>query len=166
MQETWVQSLVREIPDATEQLGLGATTTELVLWGLGTATAEPTCPRAYAPQQERPAQREARMIHLESSSCLPCLEKSLCSNEDAAQPRNKRHVNKAILKKRSAKGKKSRMESRARFWGEAQRLVKESQRVLGTKGPLLREEGLELGPEGREFRTKILLPDQEHRKRS
>ena len=58
------------------------------------------------------------------------------------------------------------MESRARFWGEAQRLVKESQRVLGTKGPLLREEGLELGPEGREFRTKILLPDQEHRKRS
>ena len=26
--------------------------------------------------------------------------------------------------------------------------------------------GIELGPEGREFRTKILLPDQEHRKRS
>ena len=44
--------------------------------------------------------------------------------------------------------------------------MKESQQVLGTKGLLLREEGLELGPEGREFRTKILLPDQEHRKRS
>jgi len=33
-------------------------------------------------------------------------------------------------------------------------------------GQLLREEGLELGPAGREFRTKILLPDQDHRKRS
>ena len=34
------------------------------------------------------------------------------------------------------------MEFRARFWGEAQCLVKESQWVLGTKGQLLREEGL------------------------
>ena len=84
------------------------------------------------------------MIQLDSSPHLPQLEKSPCSNEDPAQPKNKKHINKS----------------------EAQRLVKESQRVLGMKGQLLREEGLELGPAGREFRTKILLPDQDHRKRS
>ena len=33
-----------------------ATTTEPVLWSLGTPTNEPTCPRARAPQQEKPPQ--------------------------------------------------------------------------------------------------------------
>ena len=48
-----------------------------------TQLLKPTCPRARAPQQEKPLQ-------LENSTHLPQVEKNLCSNEDPAQPkRNK-----------------------------------------------------------------------------
>ena len=42
MQETWVQSLIWEDPQAAEQLSL-CTSTEPVLWSPGAATAEPEC---------------------------------------------------------------------------------------------------------------------------
>ena len=61
-----------------------------------TPTTEPTCctteagePRACAPQ-EKPQQRDACTLQLESSPCLPQLEESLCASEDPAQlKRNK-----------------------------------------------------------------------------
>ena len=43
---------------------------------------QPMCPRACAPQQEKSQQWEAYRLKLESSPCLPRLEKSLCSNKD------------------------------------------------------------------------------------
>ena len=44
MQETQIQSLVPEVArDTGEQLNLGATTIEPVLWSLGAPTTEPTC---------------------------------------------------------------------------------------------------------------------------
>ena len=36
---------------------------------------KPTCPRAHAPQQEKPPQREALTLQLESSPHSPQLEK-------------------------------------------------------------------------------------------
>ena len=43
-------------------------------------------PRASAPQQEKSLQQEASTPQLESNLCLAQLEKSLCSNQDPAQP--------------------------------------------------------------------------------
>ena len=59
---------------AVEQLSPFAKTTELQ-------------PRAHDLQQEKPLQWEACALHLESSPQSPQLEKSLCSNEDPAQPK-------------------------------------------------------------------------------
>ena len=42
---------------------------------------------AHAPQPEKPPQWEGYVPQLESSPYLPQLEKSLCSNEDPAQPK-------------------------------------------------------------------------------
>ena len=41
-------------PYTTGRLHASATTTEPVLWSPGATTAEATCPRAHAPQQEKP----------------------------------------------------------------------------------------------------------------
>ena len=49
---------------------------------------KPTHPRASTPQ-EKPPQWEARAPQLESSPHSPQLEKSLCSNDDSAQPKIK-----------------------------------------------------------------------------
>ena len=43
------------------------------------------CPKAWAPQQEKPPQWEACVPQAESSSPLLQLEKSLCGNEDSAR---------------------------------------------------------------------------------
>ena len=43
---------------------------------------KPRCPRAHALKQEKPPQREACGLQLESSPCLSPLEKSLFNNED------------------------------------------------------------------------------------
>ena len=45
------------------------------------------CPRACAPQEEKPSQYKAHTLQLESSPCSQRLEKSWCSNEDPAQPK-------------------------------------------------------------------------------
>ena len=41
-----------------------------------TTTTEAHAPRVHAPQQEKPPQREACALQLESSHCLPQLEKA------------------------------------------------------------------------------------------
>ena len=51
-----------------------------------TATEPARC-RACAPQQEKPLQREALVLQVESSPCSPQLEKSPRSNKDPAQPK-------------------------------------------------------------------------------
>ena len=50
--------LSRKIPHAAEQLSPYATTIGPVVQSLGTITTEPTCPRACAPQQEKPPQEK------------------------------------------------------------------------------------------------------------
>ena len=77
-----------------EQLSPCITVTAPVLYSPRAATSEPpcrqllklSCPRAYAPRQEKPPQWEAR-VPQESSPCLLQLEKSLCSKEEPAQPK-------------------------------------------------------------------------------
>ena len=49
----------------------------------------PLCPKACAPQQEKPPQWEACTLQLESSPCSPQLKKSLHSKKDPAQPKIK-----------------------------------------------------------------------------
>ena len=56
IQETAVQSLVREDPHATEQQSPSATTAEPELRSLGATTPQAHGPRACAPQQETPPQ--------------------------------------------------------------------------------------------------------------
>ena len=46
----------RKIQHSMEQLSLGTAATEPVLYSPRAAAAEPTCPRACAPQQEKPLQ--------------------------------------------------------------------------------------------------------------
>ena len=71
-----------------------ATNTEPVLWSPGAATTEPCDvtiearpPWSHVPQQEKPVQRDACRLLLESRPHSPPLEKSLSSNEDPAQPK-------------------------------------------------------------------------------
>ena len=45
------------------------------------------CSRAHTPQQNKPPKWESRTPQLESSPHFPRLEKSLCGNEDPAQPK-------------------------------------------------------------------------------
>ena len=59
MQGTWVWSLSRKFPPATEQLRPCATTTEAKLYGLGDATTEACVLRAHASKQEKPLPWEA-----------------------------------------------------------------------------------------------------------
>ena len=62
-------------PRAPGQRRLCATM-QPVLQSLGTTTAEPTCHRVHAPQQEEPPQREACTPQLKRSPHLPQLQKS------------------------------------------------------------------------------------------
>ena len=55
----------RKIPQALEQQSLCTAAIELVLYSLGTATMEACAPRALAPQQEKPPQPEAWVLHPE-----------------------------------------------------------------------------------------------------
>ena len=68
-----------------------ATTTESMLQSPGVA---------HAPQSLCSATREATAMRmkLESSSCLPHLEKSLCGNEDPAAARKTQHSQKELAK--------------------------------------------------------------------
>ena len=45
--------------------------------------------RGHAPQQEKPLQRAVQALQLESSPCPPQREKSVCSDQDPAQPQTK-----------------------------------------------------------------------------
>ena len=54
---------------------------------------KPACPGVCPRQQEKPLQREACALQLESSSCLPQLEKSLCSSDEPAQPKTNKYTN-------------------------------------------------------------------------
>ena len=80
---------LRKIPQAAEQLSLWATTIEPSrnYWTHPRRTATETC----APHSPCATTREATAVkacaQLESSSLWPQLEKSLCSNEDPAQPK-------------------------------------------------------------------------------
>jgi len=78
MQKTWVRSLVQEVPTY-------ATTTEPVLWSQGTATAEPMCHNKRSHCNEKPTRSK------QEGPPLTALEKSLCSNQDPAEPKTK-HV--------------------------------------------------------------------------
>ena len=79
MQGTWFPSLATDnIPLTVEQLSLCATATE------------PAYFRACVLQKQKPPQWEVWAMQRESSPCLPQLEKSPCSNEDAAEPQKKR----------------------------------------------------------------------------
>ena len=75
MQETWVQSLLQEDPTCRG----AAKAMRHNYW---------TCARAQEPQllSPRAANTEACAPQLGSSPCSLQLEKSLCSNEDPAQP--------------------------------------------------------------------------------
>ena len=64
MQGTWVRFLDKKNPHATGQLSLYAT------------TPEPECPRACAPEQEKPLQWEAQALQLQSNPHSRQLEKA------------------------------------------------------------------------------------------
>ena len=84
----------RKISLVAKQLSPCATTVESVLQGPGGATTQLTCGNywspstlAHTPQKEKSPQWEASTPQLESSPCLPQLEKSLCGNENPAWPK-------------------------------------------------------------------------------
>ena len=98
MQETQVQSLAREYPtgcEATKPVRLNYWACVLEL-GSHMSPCAPTtaacAPRACVPQQEKPPQRETHAPQLGSGSCLPQLEKSLCSKEDPEQTKINRWI--------------------------------------------------------------------------
>ena len=68
-----------------------AATTEPVLWSPWAATTEAHAPRAHALQQEKPLRWAKAITALKCSPDSLQLEKSLHSNEDQAQPKNKRN---------------------------------------------------------------------------
>ena len=85
IQGTRVRSLVREDPTC-----LGATKPVCSnCWGcppeLGAAATELTCPRACAPQREKPLQWEAHTPQLERSPRTPQLDKSPPSHQQPVQ---------------------------------------------------------------------------------
>ena len=101
----------RRIPHTAEQLSLCTTTTEPVLQSPWATTTELTCPNywslhtveARAPPQEKPLQWEPMHHSWRVAPVLAQLEKSLCSNQDPTQPKNKllytaRRSNQSILK--------------------------------------------------------------------
>ena len=67
-------------------------------WGHVQQLLNPVCPRACAPQQEKPLQWEDCTLQLESSPRLPQLEKSLHNNEDSEKPKKKKTLRWSCLK--------------------------------------------------------------------
>jgi len=72
MQGTWVRSLVGE--DFTCQRAIKPSASQLL--SLCATITEALCPGARALQLEKPPQWEAHRLQLESSPCLPQLEKA------------------------------------------------------------------------------------------
>ena len=70
-----------------EDLTCHRTTTEPVLWSPGATTTDPRCPKAFAPQQEKPVQWDTHASQVESSPCSLQTEKSLLRNKDPEQPK-------------------------------------------------------------------------------
>ena len=70
-----------KIPYVSGQVSPWATTTEPVLWSLGPATTESTCPRASAPQQEKLLQQEALAPEAENSPLSLQLAKSCTASK-------------------------------------------------------------------------------------
>ena len=64
-----------KIQHSMEQLSLGTAATEPVLYSPRAAATEPKCPRACAPQQEKPLHEKPRST-MTSSLHLPQLEKA------------------------------------------------------------------------------------------
>ena len=103
MQETQVQSLVREDPTcciATEPMHHSYWACALEpgncnYWAYMPQLLKPICLRACAVRPEKPPQREACTPQPEGSPCLQQLVKTPCSSKDPAQPR----INKIILKR-------------------------------------------------------------------
>ena len=88
MQGTPVRSLIREDePHAVEQLSPCTTTTEPEFQSLCAATTEDRTPRARAPQQEKPLQREACAPQPERAAPLTATGGG---NKDPAQPKVKK----------------------------------------------------------------------------
>ena len=81
----------RKIPHAAKQIGPYAATIEPAPQSQEGTVTEPTCPRAHAPQQEKPSHQEAHTRQLENKPRLPRLENS---NEDPAWPK----INTFLLK--------------------------------------------------------------------
>ena len=94
MQGTWVQSLVRKISWAREQLSLLPQLPHPC-----TATTDAHKPRAHASQQEKPPQWEAQAPQLESSPCLLQLEKA-CMQQWTPTTAKKKKLDKSFFKKR------------------------------------------------------------------
>ena len=69
-------------------------------WAHRLQLLEPKHPRARAPQQKKPLQREVHAPQLESRPCSLQLEKCPCSNKDPAEPKLK-SVNKIMKKQMS-----------------------------------------------------------------
>ena len=88
MQGTQVWALVREDPNAMEQLGPCATTAEPVLWGPRATTTEARVPRARAPQWEATAMRGSRTA-MKSSPRRPQLEKDHVQQQRHDEAKNK-----------------------------------------------------------------------------
>ena len=93
-QETWVQSLIWGDPICREGTMLMPNYWPCApeprshnYWVHVLQLPKPKSPRAHALQQEKPPQWTAGTEQLESSPSLRQLEKSLCSNEDSAQPK-------------------------------------------------------------------------------
>ena len=62
---------------------------QLSLW---TTTYEAWVHRAYALQQEKPLHRENGAMKQRAAPCSQQLEKTACSNEDPAQPKQKKMI--------------------------------------------------------------------------
>ena len=104
MQETWVESLIRDNPichRATKPVrhscwACALEPTSHTYWAHVPQLLKSECPGARALQQEKPPQWKACAQQLENSPQRPQLEKSLCISEDPAQPK----INKIIYLKK------------------------------------------------------------------
>ena len=78
-----------KIPHASEPLSPCSTTTEAVLRAQELQLLQSSGPRAHAPKQEKPPQRESPAPELESSPHSPQPEKACAANQEPAQPKTK-----------------------------------------------------------------------------
>ena len=88
MQETRVQSLVQEDPTCCGATKPGGHNYWVcALEPRSCNYRSPRCPRACAPQREKPLHWEARAPQLKSSPCSLQLQKNPCSIKNPAQPK-------------------------------------------------------------------------------